>query len=82
LRETKAQGEAMRRTSERENVSASGDRRGERGFFQNARSFVLGGVVGASAALAARRRRRPRLSDGLSAFEDAPCYRESAERRR
>jgi len=45
------------------------------------RTFVLGGVLGASAALAAidrrrrlqRRRGRPR---GLAAFESAPCYRE------
>lgn len=50
------------------------------------RSFVLGGIVGASAALAAGRRRRPRPSSrrttpaGLAAFEDAPCYREFVER--
>jgi hypothetical protein len=45
------------------------------------KSFVLGGVLGASAAIAAvsrrrrleRRRGRPR---GLAAFESAPCYRE------
>jgi hypothetical protein len=48
------------------------------------RTFVLGGLVGASAALAAARRRRggvePRPSHaGLSAFEDAPCYRELVE---
>jgi hypothetical protein len=47
------------------------------------RSFVLGGLVGASAVLAAVRRRRgaparpPRA--GLAAFEDAPCYRELVE---
>jgi len=43
------------------------------------RTFFLGGLVGASAALAAigrrrrveRRRGRPR---GLAAFETAPCY--------
>jgi hypothetical protein len=42
------------------------------------RSFVLGGLVGASAALAAGRRRRRRRPTpiGLAAFEDAPCYRE------
>jgi hypothetical protein len=47
-----------------------------RGWF---RTFVLGSVLGASAALAAnarrrrvqRRRGRPR---GLAAFESAPCY--------
>lgn len=49
------------------------------------RSFVLGGIVGASAALAAGRRRRPRPQSrrtpaGLAAFEDAPCYREFIER--
>ena len=46
---------------------------------QRIRHFALGGVVGASAALAAmarrrrieRRRGRPR---GLAAFESAPCY--------
>lgn len=52
-----------------------------RGWF---RTFVLGSVVGASAALAAgsrrrriqRRRGRPR---GLAAFESAPCYLEFIE---
>jgi len=48
-----------------------------------ARTFVLGGLVGASAVLAAARRRRgaekraPRA--GLAAFEDAPCHRELVE---
>ncbi len=55
------------------------DRRGR------VRSFVLGGLLGASAALAtaARRRelvrRRQQRADapaGLAAFEDAPCFRE------
>jgi len=47
------------------------------------RTFVLGGLVGASAVIAAVRRRRgasarpPRA--GLAAFEDAPCYRELVE---
>ena len=43
------------------------------------RSFVLGGLVGASAAVAAGRRRPRRRRPtpiGLAAFEDAPCYRE------
>ena len=44
------------------------------------RSFVLGGLVGASAALATARRRRKapsrRTPAGLRAFEEAPCYRE------
>ena len=47
------------------------------------RSFLLGGLVGASAAVAAlrRKRRRSRQSPpGLAAFEDAPCYREILER--
>jgi hypothetical protein len=51
------------------------------------RTFALGSVVGASAALAAiaRRRRierrlgRPR---GLAAFESAPCYLELLEQER
>jgi hypothetical protein len=53
-----------------------------------ARSFLIGGLVGASAALAtarrsrelARRRRQRRLHPaGLAAFEGAPCYRELIE---
>lgn len=49
-------------------------------------SFVIGGVVGASAALAAARRRRGRTArerrapQGLQAFEGAPCFREIVER--
>ncbi|MDH4102990.1 MAG: hypothetical protein OEW52_11435 [Thermoleophilia bacterium] len=51
------------------------------------RTFVLGSVVGATAALAAmgrrrraqRRRGRPR---GLAAFESAPCYLELLEEER
>jgi hypothetical protein len=51
------------------------------------RTFVLGGLVGASAAVAAvnrrrrlqRRRGRPR---GLAAFESAPCYLELLESER
>jgi hypothetical protein len=49
------------------------------------RSFVIGGLVGASAVLATvRRRRRPkrRTPAGLAAFEDAPCYEETLERER
>ena len=49
------------------------------------RSFVIGGLVGASAALAAVRRRRPaprRTPAGLAAFEEAPCYGETLERER
>lgn len=49
------------------------------------RTFLLGGLVGASAAIAAvdrrrrlqRRRGRPR---GLAAFESAPCYLEYLDR--
>jgi hypothetical protein len=51
------------------------------------RTFVLGGLLGASAALAAVRRRRsgaeqrpPRA--GLAAFETAPCYAELLENER
>ena len=47
------------------------------------RSFVLGGIVGAGAVVAAGRRRRagqrPPSPAGLSAFEGAPCYREIVE---
>ncbi len=49
------------------------------------RSFLLGGLVGASAVLAtARRKRQPRRRTpaGLAAFEDAPCYEETLERER
>jgi hypothetical protein len=56
---------------------------------RSVRSFVLGGLVGASAVVATidrrrriqRRRGRPR---GLAAFESAPCYLEllDAERER
>ena len=55
---------------------------------ERARSLLLGGIIGASAALAAGRRRRPRDRKapanpaGLAAFEDAPCYRELAEAER
>ena len=47
------------------------------------RSFVIGGVLGASAAIATARRHRrsqPRpLPGGLAAFEQAPCFREAVE---
>jgi hypothetical protein len=48
------------------------------------RTFVLGGLVGASAVLAAARRRRAKRPPraGLAAFEDAPCYRELVEQER
>jgi len=48
------------------------------------RSFLLGGVLGASAAVSVarrRRRRRRRNPAGLAAFEGAPCYRETLEER-
>src|SRR5438132_14047464 len=50
------------------------------------RSFVLGGLLGASAVLAAARRRRPkrrqrRRPSGVAGFGDAPCYREAEQRR-
>jgi hypothetical protein len=51
------------------------------------RSFLIGGLVGASAALAAVRRRKQKYEQrqtpaGLAAFEDAPCYRELLESER
>ena len=50
------------------------------------RSFLVGAAVGASAALAAARRLRPKngriTPAGLAAFEEAPCYRELVERER
>jgi hypothetical protein len=49
------------------------------------RSFLIGSLVGASAALAAARRKRSRRREtppGLAAFEDAPCYQETLERER
>jgi hypothetical protein len=58
-----------------------GERRRDR-----VRSFVLGGVIGASAVAAgirrARRRRKRPVQAGLAAFESAPCYRELLERDR
>jgi len=58
------------------------DRRGGKRL----RSFLIGSVVGASAAAAAlrrdRRRRGRETPSGLGAFESAPCYRELAERER
>lgn len=52
---------------------------------ERVKALLIGGVVGASAALAAARRRRPAPAPqrphpvGLAAFEDAPCYREALE---
>lgn len=49
------------------------------------RTFLIGGLVGASAALAAARRRRGahrRTPVGLAAFEEAPCYEETLDRER
>jgi hypothetical protein len=55
-----------------------------------ARDFLLGGLVGASAAVATarrrrqvRRRREQRLDQpaGLAAFEGAPCFEELLEER-
>jgi MYXO-CTERM domain-containing protein len=49
-------------------------------------SFIVGGVLGASAAFAAARRRRRRAQrpvfQGLEAFEGAPCYREIVDKER
>jgi hypothetical protein len=62
-----------------ENARMDGERKRDR-----LRSFLIGGLVGASAMAAARRRRRRRLPGpaGLAAFEDAPCYREIVEAER
>jgi len=53
------------------------------------RSFLLGGLLGSAAALAAagRMRIKPRPARrktpaGLAAFEQAPCYEELLERER
>jgi hypothetical protein len=46
------------------------------------RDLLIGGAVGAFAALAAVRRRQPKertVTAGLAAFEEAPCYREEVE---
>jgi gas vesicle protein len=50
------------------------------------RSFLIGGIVGVSAGVAAARRLRPArgrqrsMPAGLAAFEDAPCFKELIER--
>jgi hypothetical protein len=58
----------------------------EQGRRSRTRSFLVGAAVGASAALAAARRLRPKngraTPAGLAAFEEAPCYRELVERER
>jgi hypothetical protein len=58
---------------------------GERG--RRLRPFLLGGLVGSVAGLAAAGRmkvkQRPRVREtpaGLAAFEQAPCYEELVER--
>ena len=49
-------------------------------------SFLLGGIVGGLAAVAAShlrhrpRRARPLVNPGLAAFEEAPCFQELLER--
>jgi hypothetical protein len=57
---------------------------GDRRDGQRLRSFLYGAVLGASAAVAAARRRRVRppreTPAGLAAFEGAPCFRETLER--
>jgi len=55
--------------------------------WRRASSFVLGGLLGASAVIATARRRRAVAKRraqpaGLAAFEDAPCHRETVERER
>ena len=61
--------------------SRSERRRGRRGVV---RSFVVGGLVGAAAAVVAPRLRKGRPQTGrpvagLEAFEGAPCWQEDAE---
>ncbi|HEY2869015.1 MAG TPA: hypothetical protein VGJ11_05870 [Gaiellales bacterium] len=61
--------------------SRSDRRRGRRGVV---RSFVVGGLVGAAAAVVAPRLRKGRAPAarpvaGLEAFEGAPCWQEDAE---
>ena len=52
------------------------------------RSFVIGGLVGGAAGLAASRLRARRSLErrtappGLAAFEEAPCFRELVEEQR
>ena len=58
---------------------------GESKHGERLRSFMYGALLGASAAVAAARRRRPRRAirttpAGLAAFEDAPCYQETLEK--
>ena len=60
---------------------------GRRARRSRTRSFLVGAAVGASAAIAAARRLRPKerrreTPAGLAAFEEAPCYRELVERER
>ena len=61
--------------------SRSDRRRGRRGVV---RSFVVGGLVGAAAAVVAPRLRKGRVPTarpvaGLEAFEGAPCWQTDAE---
>jgi hypothetical protein len=52
------------------------------------RSFVIGGLVGGAAGVAASRLRAKRAQErrtappGLAAFEEAPCFRELVEEQR
>jgi hypothetical protein len=53
------------------------------------RSFLLGGLLGSAAGLAAAGRMRVRARpakratpEGLAAFEEAPCYQELVDRER
>ena len=52
------------------------------------RSFVIGGIVGGAAGLAASRMRARRALErraqppGLAAFEEAPCFKELVEEQR
>lgn len=47
--------------------------------WQRTRDLLIGGALGAFAAVATLRRRKPAArttTAGLAAFEDAPCFRE------
>jgi hypothetical protein len=63
--------------------------RGKRRVGKRLRPFLLGGILGSAAGLAAagkmKVRARPRRREtpaGLAAFEQAPCYEELVERER
>lgn len=71
----------MAGTVTRHRIAPMDDERGR----ERLRSFLFGGLVGASAVFAAARRARrlrakPSHAAGLAAFEEAPCHQETIER--